>query len=160
MTDTRSYLLHSHVCICISADALYTVSAGKAWEKGHRCRQAKHPHIKAECVATSGCTLISYPATEGKVSSRGQDTEPAGAFASPEPPNSAGDTFRDWHEQATALHLPPFRNKSSNLVLLLFVQSGLPLNFHVPPGCLSLLEPPSSQAQARMSCPSCTAFEI
>lgn len=50
--------------------------------KGHRGRQgahnpdcrSKHPGIKAEHVATSVCTLlISYPATQGKVSSRVQE---------------------------------------------------------------------------------------
>lgn len=137
--------------------------------KGHRGRQgahnpdcrSKHPGIKAEHVATSVCTLlISYPATQGKVSSRVQENSvPAGVFASPEHPSPAGDTFGNWHEQATALQLY-HTSETSHHILFSYLRSlDYPWIFMFHQNVLSLLETASSQAQARTSCPSCTGFE-
>lgn len=91
VTDTRSSLaftclyLHLSRCSILCQEAkgkgdLYTVPQGEGVEAVKQgttlTAEAKHPCIKAECVAISRCTiLISYPATEGKVSSRGQVTE-------------------------------------------------------------------------------------
>lgn len=80
----------------------------------------------------SGCTLlISSPVIEGTLT---QNLVPAGAFGSPETPSPAGD--RDWYEQATAPRLyQTSETKSPHPAPLLFMQSGLALHIHVPPGC-------------------------
>lgn len=139
-----------------------TQGMGKEADRQHTAltAAARHPHIKVECVASSYTLLISYPAVEGSWRQQGklqrtQNSALAGALASPGPPSPAGDTFRDWHEKALlnciTLQKQVFIISSPYSHVLDY-----PWVFAFPQDVLCLLETASSQAQERMSCPSCT----
>lgn len=91
VTDTRRYLLDSRACTCVSGEAArcvgrermkeisYAGPQGKGAEADKQgttlTAEVKHPGVKAACVATSGCTLLtSYPATEGRERPETQST--------------------------------------------------------------------------------------